>query len=83
MEVLKVDFYERVTNRWQLPEHSQYAHLQNQPERVASQDTLLSIDFAGPNVAHASLRIGYPPVVYMDSLSLLRLADGRWFAEGP
>mmetsp|Transcript_9768 Transcript_9768/g.30321 ORF Transcript_9768/g.30321 Transcript_9768/m.30321 type:complete len:324 (-) Transcript_9768:184-1155(-) len=69
-------FCERVVNRWQTPEHAPYAHLASS-SRAASADTLLSLDFAGPGVAVATLRIGYPPLVYDDVLSLLKLRDDR------
>ena len=41
--------------------------------RAPSSDTLLSVDFAGPGVAVVFLRIGYPPFLYTDVLSCLRV----------
>ena len=47
-----------------------YAHLA-QDERIASSDTLLDVVFAGPGVAFAFLKIGFPPKLYTDVLSLM------------
>merc|ERR1711933_708370 len=41
-------------------------------------DKIMSVDKAGPDVALIKLQIGYPPVLYTDFLSMLRLA-GRWW----
>lgn len=68
-------FCERVGNRWELPVHRPYAHLKDDP-RASAADTLLSIDFAGPGVCRAILRIGYPPFLYTDVLLLLEATGG-------
>lgn len=41
-------------------------------------DKIISVDKAGPNVALIKLQIGYPPVLYTDFLSMLRLGDRWW-----
>jgi len=41
-------------------------------------DKIMSVDKAGPNVALIKLQIGYPPVLYTDVLSMLRLGDRWW-----
>jgi len=41
-------------------------------------DKIVSVDKAGPNVAVIKLQIGYPPVLYTDLLSMLRLGDRWW-----
>jgi hypothetical protein len=40
-------------------------------------DKVLSVDKAGPDCACIKLIIGYPPNLYTDVLSMLRIA-GRW-----
>jgi len=77
-------FCERVSGRWGMESHKPYAHLRDDP-RVASCDSLVSLDFAGPSVCRAMLRIGYPPFLYSDVLLLLKLSsecrgrDGGWW----
>jgi hypothetical protein len=68
------DFCSRVAMRWSNEVHEPYAHLMNDP-RIAAADTLLSVDFASPNVAMVSLNIGYPPFLYDDVLLLMRLSQ--------
>ena len=41
-------------------------------------DKITSVDKASPNVALIKLQIGYPPILYTDFLSMLRI-DGRWW----
>ena len=67
------DFCAHVGTRWSSAKHARYAHLQDDP-RASAQDCLLSLDFAGPGVARATLLIGYPPFLYHDVLLLLRLS---------
>ena len=38
----------------------------------AASDSLLALDFAGPGVCRAILRVGYPPFLYTDVLLLLK-----------
>lgn len=68
-------FCNRVGERWDLEVHRPYSHLKSDP-RVSAADTLLGLDFAGPGVALATLKIGYPPFLYTDFLSLLYLSSG-------
>jgi len=68
------DFCAHVSGRWSSPKHLAWSHLQNDP-RASSADTLLSIDFAGPNVARVTLKIGYPPFLYHDVLLMLRVSQ--------
>ncbi|CAJ1358035.1 unnamed protein product [Effrenium voratum] len=41
-------------------------------------DKILGVDKAGPDVALIKLQIGYPPQLYTDFLSMLRIS-GRWW----
>lgn len=68
------DFCSRVAARWTMVPFNSYVHLRDDP-RIAAADTLLSVDFAGPDVAMVTLMIGYPPFLYADVLLLLRLAQ--------
>jgi hypothetical protein len=68
------DFCKNVAKRWSNEVHRPYAHLKND-SRIAAADTLLSVDFASPDVAMVSLNIGYPPFLYTDVLLLLRLSQ--------
>ena len=71
-------FCEDVAQRWSLPRHKPYAHLLA-ANTAGCADTLLSIDFADhPDVALAMLRVGVPPLLYTDLLSLLR-SNGQWW----
>mmetsp|Transcript_17087 Transcript_17087/g.30499 ORF Transcript_17087/g.30499 Transcript_17087/m.30499 type:complete len:288 (-) Transcript_17087:696-1559(-) len=78
-----IEFCERVATRWTMDAHRPFAHLKDD-FRVAACDTLLSLDFVGPAVARATLRIGFPPFLYTDVLLLLKLSakcngrDGWW-----
>jgi len=69
-------FCERVAERWTRPDlpHVKYDHLRDDP-RAAAGDELLSVDFAGPDVALVTLRVGYPPLLYTDFLTMLRLHE--------
>jgi len=71
-------FCERVGTRWSVPEHAKHAHLKDDP-RAAACDSLISIDFAGPDVAFVVLKIGYPPFLYTDLLSLIKLEGSKWW----
>ena len=66
-------FCHLVVARWSMEAHVPYAHLKDDA-RISAADTLLSVDFAGPDVAMVTLKIGYPPFLYTDVLLLLRLA---------
>eukprot|EP00746_Dinoflagellata_sp_MGD_P012137 gnl/MRDRNA2_/MRDRNA2_125721_c0_seq1.p1 gnl/MRDRNA2_/MRDRNA2_125721_c0~~gnl/MRDRNA2_/MRDRNA2_125721_c0_seq1.p1 ORF type:complete len:318 (-),score=49.30 gnl/MRDRNA2_/MRDRNA2_125721_c0_seq1:109-1062(-) len=77
-KVLVIDsksFCKRVGERWDVEMHQPFSHLRSDP-RIAAADTLLGLDFAGPGVAFATLKIGYPPCLYTDFLSLLYLPGG-------
>ena len=66
------DFCEtNVGARWEMEMHRPYAHLKDDP-RAAASDSLLALDFAGPGVCRAILRVGYPPFLYTDVLLLLK-----------
>lgn len=41
-------------------------------------DRIISVDKVGPEVAMVKLTIGYPPVLYTDVLSMLRI-KGKWW----
>ena len=71
-------FCSRVAQRWSMPQHQPFVHLHEQGI-AGSADTILGLEFAdNPNVALATLRIGFPPVLYTDLLSML-CANGRWW----
>ncbi len=65
-------FYEQVGRRWSLPDHAPYAHLAEEP-RTAACDSILSIDFVGQGACVCTCRVGLPPWVYTDVLSILYL----------
>lgn len=90
MQVLEsLDLAERVERRWELSQHSPYAHLA-QDDRLGAADTLLELSFAGPCAALATIQLGFPPLMYTEVLSLLRVrpdaagggADPRWMVVG-
>lgn len=75
------EFCQMVENRWSMEFHAPFAHLKND-NRISSADTLVSVDFAGPEVAMVTLDIGYPPFLYHDVLLLLRLSQPVSEREG-
>jgi len=76
------DFCRRVGKRWESDLHRPFAHLRSDP-RIKQADTLLGVDFAGHDCALVTLKIGYPPCLYTDVLSLLDLRTdverGGWW----
>mmetsp|Transcript_14483 Transcript_14483/g.26230 ORF Transcript_14483/g.26230 Transcript_14483/m.26230 type:complete len:284 (-) Transcript_14483:2140-2991(-) len=66
-------FCDMVGNRWFMESHKPFVHLKND-SRISAADTLISIDFAGKDVAMVTLKIGYPPFLYHDVLLLLRIS---------
>jgi hypothetical protein len=44
---------------------------------LARHDEVLSVEIAGPTMAHVKLRCAIPPRFFTDQLSLLKV-DGRW-----
>jgi len=68
------EFLALVRDRWSLPQHEPYAHLRADP-RAEAADTLLGVEFAGPDLALATLRVGFPPFLYTDVLTLARLGS--------
>ena len=75
------EFCRVVEKRWSMDAHAPFAHLKNDP-RISSADSLVSVDFAGPNVAMVMINIGYPPFLYHDVLLLLRLSQPVSEREG-
>jgi hypothetical protein len=72
--VTSQDFCSMVENRWTMDPYRSFSHIKNDP-RIAAADSLISADFAGPNMAMVTLDIGYPPFLYHDVLVLLRLSQ--------
>jgi hypothetical protein len=71
-------FCQKVTNRYSREEmHIPYAHLQNDL-RAAQGDTLLSVDFATPDLAMVTLKVGHPPCLWTDILTCAKL-NGQWW----
>lgn len=73
-------FLIRVKHRWSLPEHAPYSHLREDP-RASAADTLLGIEFANPELASVTLRVGLPPLLYTDVLTVA-LLGGKWSIIG-
>ena len=69
-------FCDMVTHRYQQPPHSGY--LQNDP-RVAAYDSLVAVEFATPILAMVTLKVGHPPFLWTDYLTVARLESGRWW----
>lgn len=68
-------FLEGQPKKWDKPVHVPYKHLRTDP-RIAAADTLVSLDFAGPGVALATVKIATPPRLYTDFLSMVYLPGG-------
>eukprot|EP00931_Biecheleriopsis_adriatica_P122561 TRINITY_DN97565_c0_g1_i1.p1 TRINITY_DN97565_c0_g1~~TRINITY_DN97565_c0_g1_i1.p1 ORF type:complete len:298 (+),score=79.61 TRINITY_DN97565_c0_g1_i1:30-896(+) len=62
------DFFERVQARAVTADNA----------AALKYDKIVSVDKAGPEVALIKLQIGYPPLLYTDILSMLKL-EGRWW----
>jgi hypothetical protein len=67
-----------VTHRYERPPHNAYAHLQEDP-RAAQGDSLEAIAFATPSIAMVTLRIGHPPTLWTDYLTVAKLHNNRWW----
>jgi len=74
--ISSAQFCERVEKRWEMDIHKAWSHLKDDP-RIASGDTLLGVDFAGPKEALVTLKVGYPPFLYTDFLSFCKLGEGE------
>ena len=55
-----LDWVERVERRWELRQHSPYAHLA-QDGRLAASDALVDLSFVGPASALATVQLGFYP----------------------
>ena len=71
------DFLAMVGDRYSAPMHAPYAHLRDDP-RAAAGDTLLSINFATPDLATVVLKVGHPPCLWTDLLTCARFG-GQWW----
>ena len=60
-----LDWVERVERRWELRQHSPYAHLA-QDGRLAASDALVDLSFVGPASALATVQLGFPPLMYTE-----------------
>ena len=77
-------FCDMVTHRYERPPHAAFRHLQeNDHSRrvVASQDSLLAVDFATPTLALVTLKVGHPPYLWTDYLTVAALDGGgqKWW----
>lgn len=61
--------------KYDRPLFAPYKHLRADP-RIAAADTLVSLDFAGPGAALATVKIAVPPRLYTDFLSMVYLPGG-------
>lgn len=71
------EFCRMVSDRYTLPLHAPYAHLQFDA-RAWAQDTLISITFATPDVCMVVLKVGHPPMLWTDVLTCAHLGDKWW-----
>ena len=74
----QAEFVRMVSERYTTPMHAPYAHLRDDP-RVAAQYTLLGATFATPDVCMVVLKMGHPPMLWTDVLTVGRLGGGRWW----
>lgn len=72
------EFCDMVRLRYSLEPHKHYVHLEND-DRVAAKDELLSGQFATPLVAMVKLKVGHPPFLWTDFLTVSKLRNGRWW----
>ncbi|CAE7330612.1 unnamed protein product [Symbiodinium natans] len=72
-------FCNMVQTRYTTPMHKDYAHLQHDP-RIASRDSLLSIDFGSLSapVAMVVLTVAHPPCLWTDLLTVAKI-QGKWW----
>ena len=72
------EFFAKVSGRYENEElHKPYAHLKNSP-LLDDANSLLSIEFASPQIAMVILKIGHPPFLWTDLLTCARiLEDGK------
>ena len=76
------DFYAKVSGRYETEEiHKPYAHLKNDP-RLDDYNTMISIEFAGPQLAMVILKVGHPPFLWTDMLTCARIRENgetKWW----
>lgn len=70
-------FCEKVTGRYENEDpHKPYRHLKNDP-RLGDANTLLSIEFATPQLAMVKLKVGHPPFLWTDLLTCARITENE------
>lgn len=74
----KQAFCDMVTNRYSMEVHQPFAHLK---DSVGEKSTLISIDFATPNVAMVTLKVGHPPYLWTDLLTCMKIGPQWWIVH--
>lgn len=68
-------FYDKVSGRYENEAaHKPYRHLKNDP-RLGDTNTLLSVEFASSQLAMVTLKVGHPPFLWTDLLTVGRIFD--------
>lgn len=75
--VSKDDFVDRVSRRYQIPPHVDYARWKDDP-RAGHLDEWMWAKLAAPRVAMVKLKIGHPPYLWTDVLTCIQLVDHSW-----
>jgi hypothetical protein len=71
LRVLDCDtFCHMVTHRYTMGAHRPYKHWK---DRAGDKTTLISIDFATPDLAMVMLKVGHPPFLWTDLLTCMRI----------
>lgn len=77
------EFCELVANRYNDPtnRHYPFRHLRDNPSVVARYDSLDAIEFATDRVALVTLRVGHPPCLWTDFLTVAKLSSRWWIVH--
>jgi hypothetical protein len=70
------DFIHKVSHRYEMEPHVQYAHLRTDDPRLSEHDALISGQFATLRVAMVKLKVGHPPCLWTDLLTCVKLPQG-------
>ncbi|GAX29276.1 hypothetical protein FisN_16Hu294 [Fistulifera solaris] len=79
----QTEFCELVTKRYDDPNsrHYPFRQLKDDLSFLSQYDSLLSIDFATDRVALVTLRIGHPPCLWTDYLTVAKISSQWWIVH--
>jgi Putative lumazine-binding len=77
LQIMDCDsFCHMVTHRYTLDAHKPYEHWK---DSARDKTSLISIDFATPDLAMVMLKVGHPPFLWTDLLTCMKIDSARWW----